>query len=93
MASHLPGAQLHRIIDDYLAGRTADAARGHRRLLPLMQVLMTAASNPAPVKYALNQVGFPVGAPRLPLVEPEGDAAERITAQVRRSQIDLAVTV
>lgn len=93
VVSHLTGAQLHRIIDDYLAGRTADAARGHRRLLPLMQTLMTAASNPAPVKYALNQIGFQVGAPRLPLVEPEGDAAERITAQVRRSQIDLAVTV
>ena len=93
VVSHLSGAQLHRIIDDYLAGRTADAARGHRLLLPLMQTLMTAGSNPAPVKYALNQVGFRVGAPRLPLVEPEGDAAERITAQVRRNQIDLAVTV
>ncbi len=93
VVSHLTGAQLHRIIDDYLAGRTADAARGHRRLLPLMQTLMTAASSPAPVKYALNQVGFRVGAPRLPLVEPEGDAAERIVAEVRRSQIDLAVTV
>ena len=58
-----------------------------------MQTLMTVASNPTPVKYALNQVGFRVGAPRLPLVEPEGDAAERITEQVRRSQIDLAVTV
>ena len=93
VVSHLTGAQMHQIIDDYLAGRTAEAARGHRRLLPLMQTLMTAASNPAPVKYALNQIGFRVGAPRLPLVEPEGDAAERITAQVRRSRIDLAVTV
>jgi 4-hydroxy-tetrahydrodipicolinate synthase len=93
VVSHLTGAQLHRIIDDYLAGRTADAASGHRRLLPLMQTLMTAASNPAPVKYALNQVGFQVGAPRLPLVEPEGDAAERIVAEVRRSRIDLAVAV
>ena len=93
VVSHLAGVQLHRIIDDYLAGRTADAARGHRRLLPLMQTLMIEASNPAPVKYALNQVGFRVGAPRLPLVEPEGDAAERIMAEVRRSRIDLAVAV
>ena len=93
VVSHLTGAQLHRIIDDYLAGRTAEAAGGHRRLLPLMQTLMTAGSNPAPVKYALNQVGFRVGRPRLPLVEPEGDAAERITAEVQRSRIDLAVTV
>jgi 4-hydroxy-tetrahydrodipicolinate synthase len=58
-----------------------------------MQVLMTAASNPSPLKYALNQIGFPVGAPRLPLVEPEGEAAERIMAEVRRHHIDLAVTV
>ena len=93
VVAHLAGVQLHQIIDDYLAGRTAEAASGHRRLLPLMQTLMTVASNPTPVKYALNQVGFRVGAPRLPLVEPEGDAAERITEQVRRSQIDLAVTV
>ncbi len=93
VVAHLAGVQLHQIIDDYLAGRTAEAARGHRRLLPLMQTLMTVASNPTPVKYALNQIGFRVGAPRLPMVEPEGDAAERIAAQVRRSQIDLAVTV
>ncbi|MDO8612525.1 MAG: 4-hydroxy-tetrahydrodipicolinate synthase [Dehalococcoidia bacterium] len=93
VVSHLTGAQVHRMIDDYLAGRTAEAARAHRRLLPLMQVLMTAASNPSPVKYALNQIGFSVGAPRLPLVEPEGEAAERIMAEVRRHHVDLAVTV
>jgi 4-hydroxy-tetrahydrodipicolinate synthase len=44
------------------------------------------------VKYALNQIGFQVGAPRLPLVEPDAAAAERIVAEVRRHQIDLAVT-
>jgi 4-hydroxy-tetrahydrodipicolinate synthase len=93
VVSHLAGAQLHQMIDDYLAGRTAEAARAHRRLLPLMQVLMTAASNPSPVKYALNHIGFPVGATRLPLVEPEGEAAERIMAELRRHHIDLAVTV
>jgi len=93
VVSHLAGAQVHGMIDDYLAGRTAEAARAHRRLLPLMQVLMTAASNPSPVKHALNQIGFLVGAPRLPLVEPEAEAAERIMAEVRRHHIDLAVTV
>jgi 4-hydroxy-tetrahydrodipicolinate synthase len=93
VVSHLAGAQMRQMIDHYLAGRAAEAARIHRRLLPLMQTLMTTASNPSPVKYALNQVGFRVGAPRLPLVEPEGAAAEQIVAEVRRQQIDLAVTV
>src|SRR3970282_917020 len=63
VVSHLTGAQVHGMIDDYLAGRTAEAARAPRRRLPLMQVLMT-GSNPSPVKYALNQIGFSVGAPR-----------------------------
>ncbi len=93
VVAHLAGVQLHQMIDDYLAGRPAEAASVHRRLLPLMQTLMTTASNPSPVKYALNQIGFPVGAPRLPLLEPEGAAAERIVAEVQRQQIDLAVKV
>ncbi len=93
VVAHLAGVQMHQMIDDYLAGRTAEAARIHRRLLPLMQTLMTTASNPSPVKYALNQTGFRVGAPRLPLVEPDAAAAERIVAEVRRHQIDLSVTV
>jgi len=93
VVSHLAGVQMHQMIDDYLAGHVAEAARIHRRLLPLMQTLMTAASNPSPVKYALNQIGFRVGAPRLPLVEPEAAAAERIVGEVQRHQIDLAVTV
>src|SRR3990170_4315922 len=34
VVSHLTGAQMHQMIDDYLAGRTAEAAQMHRRLLP-----------------------------------------------------------
>jgi 4-hydroxy-tetrahydrodipicolinate synthase len=93
VVSHLAGTQMHQMIDDCLAGRPAEAAVIHRRLLPLMQTLMTTASNPSPVKYALNHIGFRVGAPRLPLVEPEGAAAEQIAAEVQRQQIDLSVTV
>ena len=93
VAAHLCGLQIHRMIDDHVAGRTVEAAAAHRRLQPLSEVLLTAASNPTPLKYALNQIGFSVGAPRLPLVEPEGEAAERIMAEVRRHHIDLAVTV
>jgi 4-hydroxy-tetrahydrodipicolinate synthase len=93
VVSHLTGAQLHSMIDDHLAGRSAEAARTHRSLLPLMETLMKAGANPAPVKYALNHVGFQVGDTRLPLVMPEGEAAERIVAAVRSARIDLAVAV
>jgi 4-hydroxy-tetrahydrodipicolinate synthase len=58
-----------------------------------MQTLMTAAGNPIPVKYALNQLGFRAGGFRLPLVEPSAEAAEKVMTAVRRQRIDLAVTV
>ncbi len=93
VVSHLTGAQMRDMIDSLLAGRVEQAAAIHRGLLPLMTTLMSAASNPIPIKHALNGIGFQVGAPRLPLVEPDQGAAERIMAEVRRHHIDLAVAV
>jgi 4-hydroxy-tetrahydrodipicolinate synthase len=93
VVSHLVGVQIQEMIRAHLDGRVDEAARIHRRLLPLMQTLMTAAGNPIPVKYALNQLGFRTGGFRLPLVEPSAEAAEKVMAAVRSQRIDLAVTV
>lgn len=93
VVSHLTGIQMRELIQAHVDGRVGDAARIHRRLIPLMKTLMTAAGNPVPVKYALNRVGFPAGGFRLPLVEPEAAAAEKVMAEVRRQRIDLAVAV
>lgn len=91
VVSHLVGLQMREIIEKFLAGQVEEAAQIHRRLLPLMSTLMTAASNPIPIKYALNQIGFGVGGVRLPLCEPNEAAAEKIMAEVRRQRIDLAI--
>jgi 4-hydroxy-tetrahydrodipicolinate synthase len=93
VSAHLVGSQIKRMIEAYLAGDAAEAAAIHTRLLPLHQALLTTIGNPIPVKYALNQVGFRAGGFRLPLVEPDDAAAERIMAAVRAHQIDLAVAV
>ena len=93
VASHLVGVQIREMIQAHLDGRVDEAARIHRRLLPLMQTLMTAAGNPIPVKYALNQLGFRTGGFRLPLVESSTEAAEKLMAAVRRQRIHLAVSV
>ncbi len=93
VVSHLAGLQFKRMIEAFLAGAVEEAARLHRRLLPLMQTLMTAAPNPIPIKYALNQVGFRVGRPRLPLTEPDEEAARRIMAEVAKVPLDLKVPV
>jgi 4-hydroxy-tetrahydrodipicolinate synthase len=93
VVAHLAGAQMRDIVESYLAGNVDDAARTHRRLLPLMTVLMTAAGNPSGVKHALSGIGFNVGRPRLPLVGPDEAGGEAIMAEVRRQRVDLAVAV
>jgi 4-hydroxy-tetrahydrodipicolinate synthase len=93
VVSHLAGGQMREIVRAHLSGNVDEAARTHRRLLPLMTVLMAAAGNPPGVKHALNALGFEVGTPRLPLVGPDEAGGERIMAEVRRQRIDLAVAV
>jgi 4-hydroxy-tetrahydrodipicolinate synthase len=91
--SHLVGLQMRELIESFLAGRTEQAAKIHRRLLSLNDALMTLASNPIPIKHALNQIGFRVGSPRLPLCEPDEATGQKIVAEVRRHHIDLPVAV
>jgi len=92
VASHLAGTQIREMIDAHFAGDPEKASRLHRRLLPLFSAIMS-EGNPTGVKYALNQLGFPVGPFRLPLCDPDPEPAERIMAEVRRHHIDLAVGV
>ena len=92
VVSHLVGRQLGSMIEDFLAGRVDEAARTHRRLLPLVRAIFL-VSNPIPLKYALQQLGFTVGGLRLPLCEPDEATGERIMAEVRRHRIDLPVAV
>jgi 4-hydroxy-tetrahydrodipicolinate synthase len=88
VASHLVGLQIKEMINDYLAGKVHEAAAMHRHLMPLMKVLFV-VSNPVPVKYALNQIGFYVGKPRLPLVEPDSKSAAQIKETLKDYKIDL----
>jgi 4-hydroxy-tetrahydrodipicolinate synthase len=52
---------------------------------------MFVVSNPIPVKYAVNQVGFRVGKPRLPLTEPDEKSAAFIRDILKGYKIDLTV--
>ena len=92
VVAHLVGRQVHEMIDNAVAGRVQEAARTHRRLLPLVQAIFL-VTNPIPVKYALRQLGFPVGGVRLPLCDPDEAIGEQIMAEVRRARIDLPVAV
>jgi 4-hydroxy-tetrahydrodipicolinate synthase len=67
VASHVVGRRLRHMIDAFLSGQNAVALGQHEQLTPLFQALF-ATSNPIPVKAALELSGWPVGAPRLPLL-------------------------
>ena len=90
VASHLVGNQIKEMIDSFTSGKTDKAAEIHRHLLPLINALFV-VSNPTPLKYALNSIGFSVGKPRLPLVEPDEKSAAFIKDTLKNYKIDLLV--
>ncbi|TEU02831.1 MAG: 4-hydroxy-tetrahydrodipicolinate synthase, partial [Dehalococcoidia bacterium] len=79
VVSHLVGNQVREMIEKLVSGKLSEAAAIHHRLLPLINTLFV-VSNPIPIKYALNHVGFRVGKPRLPLTEPDEKSAAVIEA-------------
>lgn len=92
VVSHVAGRQVHAMIDAHVQGDYAEAARIHRRLLPLVKSMFL-VGNPVPVKYALNHLGFTVGPTRLPLVAPSDAIAAAIRQELERAQIDLPLPV
>ena len=78
------------MIESFTDGKIAEAAAIHRHLLPLVNAMFV-VSNPTPVKYALNHVGFRVGKPRLPLTEPDEKSATFIKETLKNYKIDLPV--
>ena len=90
VASHLVGMQIKVMMDKFLNGEVREAAKIHRYLLPLINTLFI-VSNPVPLKWALNYVGFPVGKPRLPLVEPDEKSANLIQTMLKKYKVDLPI--
>ena len=90
VASHLVGSQIKQMMGYLLEGDVEKAGAEHRRLHPIFKALFV-VSNPIPLKYALNKVGFNVGMPRLPLVPCDAASAAQIDSVLERYVIDLPV--
>lgn len=88
VTTHLCGRQYKKMIDLILADKIQEAAVIHRRLVPLVNAMFSAPS-PAPIKCALNHLGFKVGSPRLPLVPATEKEAEKVLAELKKHTIDL----
>jgi len=90
VTTHLIGKQFKQMMDLLLDCKVAEAAAIQRNLVPLVNAMFCAPS-PAPVKYALNQIGFRVGKPRLPLVEVDEKQAATIRETLKKYTIDIKV--
>jgi 4-hydroxy-tetrahydrodipicolinate synthase len=71
---------MQEMIEAYLQGDVATAAKLNGQLMPLFKALFV-TTNPVPVKLALNMVGCPVGGVRLPLVAA-GEAETEVIRKV-----------
>jgi 4-hydroxy-tetrahydrodipicolinate synthase len=79
VASHLVCAEISDLIQSFLRGDIVTALALHEHLMPLFKALFS-TTNPIPVKAALEIMGWPVGAPRLPLVEAPDEVREHLNA-------------
>ena len=78
VASHLVGPQISAMVRAFLDGDQSLALALHEQLLPLCKALFC-TTNPIPVKAALELCGWPVGAPRLPLLSAAADVRQRLS--------------
>lgn len=78
VASHVAGPRISAMINAFLAGDHARALALHEQLLPLCTALFS-TTNPIPVKAALELCGWPVGAPRLPLLPADEAVKQRLS--------------
>jgi 4-hydroxy-tetrahydrodipicolinate synthase len=79
VASHLVGPSIRAMLQAFLSGDIASARDEHQRLLPLSRALFC-TTNPIPVKAALEISGWPVGAPRLPLLSADTSVRQRLSS-------------
>jgi 4-hydroxy-tetrahydrodipicolinate synthase len=81
VSSHLVGKDMQAMHCAYLQGNTAEAARIHLKMLPVVRALFQPTTpSPAPLKAAMEMIGVPSGGLRLPL-SPCNEAERAIVSR------------
>lgn len=92
VTSHIVAAQQKEMLNLILADRVAEAAAIHRRLVAVTNAAFLNGS-PSSIRYIMRQLGHEIGAPRLPVVEPEPAIGAKIMAEIRKHRVDAPVAV
>ncbi len=90
VASNVIGSQIQTMIQNILCGSISKAAENHRYLLPFFKAIFW-VTNPAPIKYAVNKVGFKAGPLRLPMFEVDETFKTQFNPLIEKYKIDLPV--
>ncbi len=84
VASHLAGPEMKQMVELFRAGSREEAEAIDQSLAPLYEAIFI-ATNPIPIKAALNMMGHAVGGLRLPLV-PATEAEEARIREVLQAR-------
>ncbi len=87
VTAHIVAGRHRAMLDAVLAGDLDAAAAIHRPLVPLTDACFLNGS-PSTIRYVLRQLGVDIGAPRLPVVEPDESIGARVMAEVKRHPLD-----
>lgn len=90
VAGNFMGDQIKTMMGLILEGEVEQAAKEHRRMLPIFKALFW-VTNPVPVKYAVNRAGFDAGPTRLPMAAADVAFTEKFDAVMDMYDIDLPV--
>lgn len=90
VTAHIVASQQREMLEHVLAGRVPQAAAIHRRLCRVTDACFLNGS-PSTIRYVLRQLGFEIGAPRLPVVEPDAAVGAKVMAEVRKHRLDAPV--
>ena len=90
VTSHIVAGQQKQMLVQIDRGQIREAASIHRSLVPLTEACFLNGS-PSSIRYILRQLGFEIGTPRLPVVEPSNAIGAEIMAEVRKHKLDVPV--
>jgi 4-hydroxy-tetrahydrodipicolinate synthase len=90
VTSHIAAGLQRQMLEDVLRGRITEAADIHRDLVPLTDACFMNGS-PSTIRYVMRQLGFEIGKPRLPVVEPDEGVGTKVMEEVRRHRLDVPV--
>jgi 4-hydroxy-tetrahydrodipicolinate synthase len=90
VTSHIVASQQRKMLELILTGRITEAAAIHRPLCRVTDACFLNGS-PSTIRYVLRQLGFAIGEPRLPVVEPDEAVGAKVMAELRKHRLDSLV--